>query len=360
MNHFSQIRKQLSAKGIDAMLVTSASNVFYASAFHTTGEGDALVLVTEKSTTFITDSRYSEAAAAQVQDAEIIIRENAAPYVTHLKEIIQREGFSKLGFEDAALTVKDFQEYKDALPCEFVPASELLLQLRQSKDADEIAHMKAAQAIAEKALLQLLEEIRPGMTEKEIAARLQYLMLLGGAERMSFDPIIASGPNSSMPHAVPTDRRIREGDFLTIDYGGVFNGYCSDTTRTVAVGHATEEMEKVYYTVLEAQMAGIAIAKAGVIGKAVHQAALDVITRAGYGEYFGHGYGHSLGIEIHEAPYFNLRNDKPMPLHAAVSAEPGIYLPGKFGVRIEDVIILDEDGCEDITTLPKDLRILPV
>ena len=247
------------------------------------------------------------------------------------------------------------------LRCEFVPASEVLAKLRQSKDEEEIANMKAAQKIADKALLQLWDEIRPGMTEKEISARLQYLMLAGGAERMSFDPIIAGGPNSSMPHAVPTDRPVQEGEFLTIDYGCMYNGYCSDTTRTVALGHASEEMEKVYNTVLEAQMAGIAIAKAGVIGRDVHQAALDVITAAGYGEFFGHGYGHSLGIEIHEAPNFNLRNDKPMPLRAVVSAEPGIYLPGKFGVRIEDVIILHENGCEDITTgLPKELKILPV
>ena len=218
--------------------------------------------------------------------------------------------------------------------------------------------MKAAQKIADEALTQLLEEIRPGMTELEISARLQYLMLLRGAERMSFDPIVASGPNSSMPHAVPTNRKIQDGDFLTIDFGCVYEGYCSDTTRTVAIGHATDEMRRVYQTVLEAQLAGIALAKTGVIGKAVHETAHDVIRAAGYGEYFGHGFGHSLGLEIHEPPYFNSRNEKPMPDCAAVSAEPGIYLPGKFGVRIEDVIILHEDGCEDITGLPKDLRII--
>ena len=360
MNHFSQIRQQLSARNIDAMLISSASNVFYASGFHTTGEGDALVLVTEKATVFITDSRYTEAATARVQDAEIVIRENAAPYTAVLKKYLLRDGVKKLGFEDAALTVKEYNTYRDELGCEFAPASDLLLTLRQSKDEEEIVKLKAAQNIADRALLQLWEEIRPGMTEKQIAARLQYLMLAGGAERMSFDPIIASGPNSSMPHAVPTDRQVRDGDFLTIDFGCVYDGYCSDTTRTVAIGHATPEMEKVYYTVLEAQLAGIALAKAGVIGKDVHQAALDVITAAGYGDYFGHGYGHSLGIDIHEAPFFNLRNGKPMPLHAAVSAEPGIYLPGKFGVRIEDVIILHENGCEDITSLPKELKILPV
>ena len=239
-----------------------------------------------------------------------------------------------------------------------MPASDLFLELRQSKDADEIRRLKAAQKIADEALTQLLEEIRPGMTELEISARLQYLMLLRGAERMSFDPIVAGGPNSSMPHAVPSNRKIQDGDFLTIDFGCVYEGYCSDTTRTVAIGHATDEMRRVYQTVLEAQLAGIAKAKTGVIGKVVHETAHDVIRSAGYGEYFGHGFGHSLGLEIHEPPYFNSRNEKPMPDCAEVSAEPGIYLPGKFGVRIEDVIILHEDGCEDITGLPKDLRII--
>ena len=220
--------------------------------------------------------------------------------------------------------------------------------------------MKAAQKIADNALTQLLDELKPGMTELEISARLQYLMLVGGAERMSFDPIVAGGPNSSMPHAVPTDRKIRDGDFLTIDFGCVYEGYCSDTTRTVAIGHATEEMRTVYHTVLEAQLAGIAKAKTGVIGKEVHEAAHNVIRSAGYGEYFGHGFGRSLALEIHEAPNFNTRNSKPMPDHAVVSAEPGIYLPGKFGVRIEDVVILHENGCEDITDLPKDLRVIPL
>ncbi len=359
MNHFSQIRAQLQDRQLDAMLITGLPNVFYASGFQTTGEGDALVLVTEKNSYFITDSRYTEAAEAQLEDAVLLIRENAASYSDHLKKLLSRDGVKRLGFEDASLTVKDWSSYRDALSCELVPASGLLQQLRQSKDEEEIRRMKAAQRIAEQALLQLWEEIRPGMTEKEIAARLQYLMLLGGAERMSFDSIVAGGENSSMPHAVPTDRKLRDGDFLTIDFGCVYEGYCSDTTRTVAIGHVTDEMRKVYDTVLEAQLAGIALAKAGVIGRDVHEAAHEVIRNAGYGSFFGHGYGHSLGIEIHEPPYFNARSTGPMPLNAAVSAEPGIYLPGRFGVRIEDVIILREDGCEDITTLPKDLIVLP-
>ncbi len=361
MNHFSKIAAQLEENGIDAILLSSEANRYYASSFHTSGAEDALVVVTKTNSYLITDSRYTEAAQACLKDsAVLLIRENAASYLDYLKQIISNDKVSKLGFEDEALTVKTFQEFNSQLACEFIPASQILAKLRESKDEEEIESLRKAQHIADKALTQLLDEIRPGMTEKEISARLQYLMLLGGAEGMSFDPIIASGPNSSMPHAVPTDRKIQDGDFLTIDFGCIYEGYCSDTTRTVAIGHATEEMKRVYYTVLEAQLAGIAKAKTGVIGKDVHETAHDVIRAAGYGEYFGHGFGHSLGLEIHEPPYFNKRNDKPMPDHAAVSAEPGIYLPGKFGVRIEDVIILHEEGNEDLTSLPKELRIIPV
>ena len=274
---------------------------------------------------------------------------NAAMEKTHVQ---------KLGFEDAYMTVADYRHYSEKLHCELVPATELLISLRQSKDAEEVERMIAAQRIAEGALDQILKEIKPGVTEKEIAARLQYLMLAGGAENMSFDPIVASGPNGSMPHAVPTDRKIQEGDFVTMDFGCIYQGYCSDMTRTVALGHVTEEMEKVYHTVLQAQLAGIAAAKAGATGHDVDAAARKVIEDAGYGPYFGHSFGHSVGVEIHEAPNATPANNNPLPLGAAVSAEPGIYLPGRFGVRIEDVLVLQEGGCMDITLAKKDLTIL--
>ena len=360
MNHFANIKNKLEINNLDGILLCSEANRFYASAFHTMADEDARVIITKAASYFITDSRYTEAANAEIQDAEIIIRENASGYMDLLKKIIDEDNVKVLGFEDEAMTVKDYNSYTEKLGCEFVPVSDLLTELRQSKDDDEIANMIKAQRISEMALEKLLKEIRAGMTEKEIAARLQYLMLEGGAERMSFEPIVASGPNSSMPHAVPTDRKVQNGDFLTIDFGCVYGGYCSDMTRTVAIGNATEEMKKVYSVVLEAQLKGISIAKEGIAGKDVHQAAQDVISAAGYGEYFGHGFGHSLGIEIHENPNFNLKAEKPIPHNAVLSAEPGIYLPGKFGVRIEDVIVLKEDGCEDITMFPKELIILPV
>ena len=218
--------------------------------------------------------------------------------------------------------------------------------------------MIAAQRIAEKALTDILNEIRPGVTEKEIAARLQYLMLHYGAEDKSFDPIVVSGPNGSLPHGVPSEKVIQAGEFVTMDFGCICHGYCSDMTRTVAVGSVTDEMRQVYDTVLQAQLAGIAAARAGATGKAVDGAARDIIRQAGYGPCFGHSFGHSVGVEIHEGPNATPSNDKPLPAGAVISAEPGIYLPGKLGVRIEDVLYLTPEGCQNLTLAPKELVIL--
>ena len=205
---------------------------------------------------------------------------------------------------------------------------------------------------------EILNELRPGVSEREIAARLIYWMLHFGAENVSFDPIVVSGANGSMPHGVPGDKLLCEGEFVTMDFGCKYRGYCSDMTRTVALGHVTDEMAKVYHTVLEAQTAGIAAARSGITGKEADAAARDVIEKAGYGEYFGHSFGHGVGVEIHESPNLSPLNETLLPSGAVVSAEPGIYLPGRFGVRIEDVLVLRDDGCEDITKAPKDLLIL--
>ena len=256
------------------------------------------------------------------------------------------------------MTVQDHERYRKALSCDLVLATDILWRLRSVKDGEELDAMVAAQRIAERALDQILGEIRPGVTEKEIAARLQYLMLHYGAENMSFDPIVVSGPNGSLPHGVPGERVIQNGEFVTMDFGCIYHGYCSDMTRTVAVGFATEEMQRVYHTVLSSQEAGIRAARAGVTGREVDGAARAVITAAGYGDYFGHSFGHGVGVEIHEAPNASPMNEKPLPAGAVISAEPGIYLPGKLGVRIEDVILLTEEGCKDLTKAPKELIIL--
>lgn len=352
MNHFEKIIANLGE--LDGVLLTSEANGFYATGF--TGEG--MVLVTKNGCWYFTDSRYTEAAEKAIQGAVIEEISRERPFSVCINEALAHAGVKVLGFEDAAMPVAEHERFAPKLKAELQGASELLLALRSQKDEEEIRELIDAQRIAERALEQILTEIKPGVTEKEIAARLQYLMLRYGAEKVSFDPIVASGANGSMPHAVPTEKPIQAGEFVTMDFGCIYHGYCSDMTRTVCVGEPTGEMREVYDTVLRAQLAGINAAKAGVTGKEIDSAARKVIEDAGYGAYFGHSFGHGVGVEIHESPNASPANDKPMPVGAAISAEPGIYLPGKFGVRIEDVLVLSDDGCLDITKAEKGLLIL--
>ena len=357
MNHFKKIAGVLEAHGLDAVLLTCEANRFYASGFHSSGT-DGVAIVTRNRSYYFTDSRYTEAAARYVQGAEIRQTDREHPYSALINEVIEKEHITRMGYEDEYMTAADFRRFSEKLHCELVPATELLWTLRAVKDQAELECMIQAQRIAEKALADILGEIRPGVTEKEIAALLLYKMLHYGAEDKSFDPIVVSGPNGSLPHGIPGDRKVEPGSFITMDFGCKYGGYCSDMTRTVAVGEPTQEMRKVYDTVLRAQRAGIAATRAGVPGKQIDAAARKVIEEAGYGPYFGHGYGHSVGIEIHESPNANTADETPMPVGAAVSAEPGIYLPGRFGVRIEDVVVMTEDGCEILTKSPKELIIL--
>lgn len=352
MNHFERIIENLGE--LDAVLLTSEANGFYATGF----AGEGMALVTRNGCWYITDSRYTEAAEKAIQGAVIEEISRERPFSVCINEALEKSGAKVLGFEDAAMTVAEHERFAPKLKAELRGASDLLLRLRSQKDEEEIRELIAAQRIAERALEQILTEIRPGVTEKEIAARLQYLMLSYGAEKISFDPIVASGANGSMPHAVPTEKMIAAGEFVTMDFGCIYHGYCSDMTRTVCVGQPTEEMRKVYDTVLRSQLAGIDAAKAGVTGKEIDGAARQVIEDADYGVYFGHSFGHGVGVEIHESPNASPANENPMPIGAVISAEPGIYLPGKFGVRIEDMLVLHENGCEDITKAGKDLLIL--
>ncbi len=353
MNHLERIAAHLGQR--DAVLLTGGSNCYYATGF--LGEGAALV--TRKGSWYFTDSRYTEAAEKAIGGAAAIGEiSREKPFSALINEALEASGAQNVGFEDEVMTVAEHSVYSQKLRCTLTPASALMTELRGSKDEGELAYMIAAQRIAEGALAQILTEIRPGMTEKAIAARLNYLMVSAGAEKTSFDTIVASGPNGSMPHAVPGMRQVQEGDFITMDFGCVYQGYCSDMTRTVALGQPSDEMRRVYDIVLQAQLAGIAAARAGETGAAIDGAARQVIADAGYGAYFGHSFGHSLGIDIHESPNASPGNDKPMPENAVVSAEPGIYLPGKFGVRIEDVMVLRPQGAEVITRADKALLVL--
>lgn len=357
MNHFAAIRAKLDEYGLDAMLLTNAANRFYASGFASSGT-DGVALVTREGSHYWTDSRYIEAAEARVKDASVELVKAGRGYITVLNEVIEAQGLKTLGFEDEYMSVADFRLYEEKLRAALKPATKLLRALRAVKDEAELASLTAAQRIAERALEEIYNDIRPGVTEKEIAAKLTYLMLRCGAENVSFDPIVASGANGSVPHAVPSGKPIASGEFVTMDFGCICEGYCSDMTRTVAVGYVSEEMDAVYRTVLKAQRAGIEAAKAGVAGCDVDAAARAVIADAGYGDYFGHSFGHGVGVEIHETPNAGSLSKEPLPAGAVISAEPGIYLPGRFGVRIEDVLVLREGGCENLTKAPKELLIL--
>ena len=313
MNHIEKIAAQLPEYGLDAMLITSESGERYALGFH----GEGLLLVTRDGAQYSTDGRYIEAAREQITGAEVLLTTPDKGHLALAKEYIEAKKLHNIGFESGAMTVDGHRKYEQELPGILTPAQKLLDDLRASKDEGELALMRRAQEITDEAFKAILNFIRPGMTEREIAARLVYELLSRGGD-----------------------------------------GYCSDMTRTVALGQPAREMEEVYAAVLAAQKAGINAARAGVAGREIDAAARNVLREAGYEEYFSHGFGHSLGVDIHESPSANSRETRPMPVGAVISAEPGVYIPGKFGVRIEDVLILNETGCEDITRSPKDLIVL--
>ena len=354
MNHLKQIAGRLPEYQIDAMLISSEPGEFYAVGLH----GEGFAVAAPGAVRYITDSRYIEVARETVTDAEVVMVDGGRNYFKLINEFLDAHNIKTLGIEESYMSLGQYEQLKRDLHARLVPAGKLILDLRAAKDEEELARMVKAQEITDRAFSEILNFIKPGVTEAEIAAKLVYDMLRMGAQKVSFDPIVASGPNGSRPHAIPGPRQVREGEFITMDFGCIYQGYCSDMTRTVALGEINDDKRRVYETVLAAQTAGIAASSAGVPGVNIHKAAAQVIQDAGYGPYFGHGYGHSVGIEIHESPNANTRDTTPMPVGAMVSAEPGIYLPGQFGVRIEDVVRMEEGGCTDITHSPKELIIL--
>ena len=338
------------------LLLTSRFSRHYGAEFDI---AEGVAVVSKNGCRYFTDSRYIESAENGIQGFEVLDIKGHG-YIKRLNDAIADFGITELGFEEPSLTYADYMLYDKELSCRLVPRNAEINGFRGTKEDWELELMRKAQAITDKAFAEVCPRIKVGMTELQLQAELTYCLYKNGATGLAFDPIVVSGPNTSLPHGVAGERTIREGDFITMDFGASYMGYCSDMTRTVAVGHATEEMVKVYNTVLEAQLAGLAASRAGVPGAEVDAAARKVITEAGYGEYFGHGYGHSLGLEVHEAPNPNPKNPEPMPVGAVASAEPGIYLPGKFGVRIEDTCVYLEDGIEILTGSPKELIIIPV
>ena len=340
----------------DAALILSEENRLYFTEFPAS---DGALLATPYGAVFYTDSRYTEAAAAKigadyVRDSENLYKE--------LRERFEEYGINTVAVENDRITLADYEELKNKLPgTEFNPTAALsraIEEIRLVKSDAELDKMRAAQRIAEQAFDHMLGYIKPGMTEKQVQLELDFYMLSHGAEALSFETIAVAGKKSSMPHGVPGDNVIQKGDFLTLDFGAVVDGYHSDMTRTVAVGQPTEKQKEIYAVVLEAQLAGLAALKDGVSGFDADKAARDVIAQAGYGSCFGHGTGHGVGVEIHEAPRLSPRSKATLHTGNVVTVEPGIYLPGEFGVRIEDMAVITDEGSVNLTHCDKSLIIL--
>ena len=350
---------ELTAKlHLDALMLTHHENQQYATmSAHL--EGMILILPTGEGICY-TDSRYIEEASAALvpQGYTVIEPEGSYPTVNTIRDFVLSRGIKTLGFEDLSMTVASHASYAAALPCELKPIGDAIAALRQIKEYIEIECIIKAQAIAEEALWALLPDIKAGAYEDELAAKLVYLMQLKGSQS-SWSPILVSGAKTSMPHGQPSHKAIEAGDFVTIDMGACVNGYVSDMTRTFAVGFATDEMKKIYDIVLQAQLKGIEAFNVNERGCDIDKAARDVIEAAGYGAYFGHGLGHSLGLNIHESPRASRTYEGVFPQRSIVTIEPGIYIPGKFGVRTEDMVWLSDNGKENLTHFPKDLMILP-
>lgn len=351
----NKIQNALQNSDFDAVLITSDANRRYATDFASTA---GICYISKKNACFLTDFRYIENAKKNIKSCECILIDSKTTYTKAINALIEKDNIKNIALEDNSLTYSEFLEYSEKINIECVCVKDFFTQLRAIKTTDEVSKIISAQRIAERAFSEVLNDIKIGISERFIAARLTYLMLKYGGENMSFDPIVVSGTNSSKPHGTPTDKLIEAGDFITMDFGCIYDGYCSDMTRTVAAHHCTDKMHEVYNTVLHAQCSAIKQVKSGIKAKDIDAVARNIITKAGYGEAFGHGFGHGVGIDIHEAPNVSTRNDKPLEIGNIITAEPGIYLPSEFGVRIEDMLLVTKDGSKNLTNMAKELVIL--
>lgn len=339
----------------DAALIQSDVNRRYLTGMQSSAGS---VLCLRDAAYLLIDFRYIESARQRVKNCQVLQQVNR---MHQLRELLHRHGARTLAVEAMTMTLSEFAALKKGLEsCVELDYSNMLSRslydCRMVKSPEEMAKIRAAQAIAETAFEDILHFIRPGVSEREIMLRLNQTMLENGSEGESFPTIVLTGAATSMPHGVPSaERVVQAGDFVLMDYGAVVDGYHSDMTRTVCVGHPTEQMAQVYQTVLQAQTAALQAARAGITGKALDKAARSVIADAGYEEAFGHALGHGVGLEIHEYPNAAPSSDGVLQPGNVVTVEPGIYLPGTFGVRIEDFVQITENGCENLTKAPKTL-----
>lgn len=353
MNNVKKISAAVAKSEAQAIFITSEQNRYYATGFESSA-GELIICGDGHAALFI-DARYFEEASSSITQVEVVCS-NGKPVYELMNEYFKAHAVTKLAVEEGSLSYAMYSYLQGKLEPEFVKGTNLLRDLRAVKYEEEMEILIKAQRIAEQAFTNTLKLITPEVTERELAAELTCQMLKLGAQDKSFDPIVVSGALSSVPHGKPRDVKLQRG-FLTMDFGALYRGYCSDTTRTVSIGAPTEEMEKVYNTVLNAQLESIKAAHAGMSGKELDGVARKVIADAGYGEYFSHSLSHGVGIDIHEYPNCSPKSEMVLEAGNVISMEPGIYLPGRFGVRIEDVILIRKDGCFDLTGLPKELLV---
>ncbi len=340
-----------------AILIATEENRRYFTGFPTS---DGYLVITKNDAVFFTDSRYIEAAQKNVTVCKATLLTRVSE---EIKTYLSENNIEKL-LTERNITIDEFDGLKRVLaPVKLSPSLQLqkkITDLRAVKTQEEVKNIKKAQRIAEAAFEHILLFIKPGITEKEIALELDFYMLSHGAEAVSFETIAVTGKKTSMPHGVPDNTKVEKGDFVTMDFGAVVNGYHSDMTRTVAVGKPSQEQIDVYNIVLSAQNEALEKLSCGVSCKEADAAARDIIKNAGYGEYFGHGTGHGVGVEIHEAPNLSPRSESVLKVNNIVTVEPGIYIPEKFGVRIEDMARIKKNGSENLTYSPKELIVIDV
>ena len=337
----------------EAALIISPSARLYLSGFHSS---DGYVLITKNKTMLFADFRYFEAATKAADNVQVVLFEGVNSIKNHLNNI------NKIFIEPEFLSVFSFNKLKKDLGASISKSnkiSNIIIKSRMVKTKSELDSIKKAQQICDAAFQYILTKIKVGKTEQEIMLDLEFFTRKQGSEGVAFDFIVVSGKNSSLPHGEPSNKKIEKGDFVTLDFGAVINGYRSDMTRTVAVGDVTAEQIKVYNTVLAAQKAALAKIKAGAVCSSIDKTARDIIENAGYKGCFGHALGHSVGLNIHELPNFSPKCNTKLKENMVLTVEPGIYINNKFGVRIEDMVIVKKGGCENITNSPKELIVLP-
>ncbi|QPC46836.1 M24 family metallopeptidase [Mangrovibacillus cuniculi] len=349
----NRIRDSFKSLGIEAILVTSTYNRRYMTGF--TGSS-GVALITEEEALFITDFRYTEQAKKQAEGFTVV--EHKGTIHEEVRSHLEKYGVKRLGFEKDHVTFSQYETYRDHLGVELVPVSQVLENLRLIKTPDEIKILKEATDIADAAFKHILDYIKPGVKEIDVSNELEFFMRKAGATSSSFDIIVASGLRSALPHGVASEKVIESEEFVTLDFGAYYKGYCSDITRTVAVGNVSDELKNIYNIVLESQLLSMENIKPGLTGKEADAIARDYITEKGYGPAFGHSLGHGIGLEVHEGPGLHKRSDLKLEPNMVVTVEPGIYVAGLGGVRIEDDTLITETGNESLSHSTKELLIL--